>query len=588
MKRRRLFKRSLSIVIGVNLLSLFLVTWFATSSFRQFHLDHTVIELENSAKLIQPLFQDRILAGDQEAVDQLCKSLKFRNRITVILPDGRVWGDSHVPVADMENHADRVEFQEALDQGQGESIRFSESTSRKFIYFAEPIFHRDRVLAVLRLSAPLDLVESTLLDIRFNIMLAWIFMSLLTTAAIMLFFRWLSKPLEVLRTDAERFAAGNFEGALPVPHWEEIGDLAQAMNKMALRLDERSLTILQQRMEVEAILSSMEEAVMAVDSQACILKLNQAMVDLFRLDPQGSRGRRVQEVIRNQKFIRFVSEALTRLQPTDTNLTIYNPEPVYLLARATRLRDGSGNKVGAVVVLNNITEIRRLENVRKEFVANVSHELRTPITSIKGFVETLESGAIDDRDDAHHFLGIIARQTDRLGNIIEDLLTLSKIESGQEEIKLGMEVRNIRHSLNRVVKNAEAQAMQRQIQVIVDCSEDLEASIHPNLLEQAVFNLLDNAIKYSNPKSKVWIRAYMEKGHKVRIDVNDEGRGIPGIHLERLFERFYRVDTARSRDMGGTGLGLSIVKHIVQAHNGVVGVESEVDEGSRFSIQIPA
>jgi two-component system phosphate regulon sensor histidine kinase PhoR len=588
MKKRRLLKRTFTIVLGVNLISLFLVSWFASSSFRDFYLRHIVEELENSTLLVQNLFVEKLLEDDLEGIDQLAKSLRFKNRITLIMPDGRVTGDSDLPIGRMDNHADRPEFQAALTEGEGNSIRFSNTTSRRMIYYARPLNHQENVLAVLRLSQPVDMVEGTLQGIRFNVTLAWVVMSLVTTLAIMLFFRWLSKPLEILRTDAERFADGNFEGTLPVPHWEEIGDLAQAMNKMALRLDERSLTILEQRMEVEAILSSMEEAVMAVGPESRILKLNQAMAELFRLDPQTSRGRKVQEVIRNQEFNLFVSDALSQMASGDANITLYNPEPVYLLARATRLRDGSGNNVGAVFVLNNITEIRRLENVRREFVANVSHELRTPITSIKGFVETLQAGAIDEPEDARHFMQIIARQTERLGNIIEDLLTLSKIESGQEEIKLGMEKRQIRQSLLRTVKNCEEHAHRREITIDLDCPDILEARIHPNLFEQAVFNLLENAIKYSNASSTVWVKAYaQDEGASVRIDVIDEGRGIPGTHLERLFERFYRVDTARSRDMGGTGLGLSIVKHIVSAHNGTVLVESEVDEGSTFSIVIP-
>ncbi|HNT36848.1 MAG TPA: ATP-binding protein, partial [bacterium] len=257
-----------------------------------------------------------------------------------------------------------------------------------------------------------------------------------------------------------------------------------------------------------------------------------------------------------------------------------------LLARGTLLQDASGRTVGAVVVFSDVTRLRRLENMRRDFVANVSHELRTPVTSIKGFVETLLDGAINDRDDAQRFLGIIARHADRLNAIIEDLLTLSRIEQEVRRAEIEREVCRLRPILASVIEVCSLRAAEKSIRTELSCEDTLECKMNAPLVEQAVINLVDNAIKYSPSEATVQIAA-QQTNDACTISVEDSGCGIPQEHLPRLFERFYRVDKARSRNLGGTGLGLAIVKHIVQAHQGTVSVVSEMGKGSRFTIHIP-
>ncbi|HET6881209.1 MAG TPA: ATP-binding protein, partial [Pirellulales bacterium] len=256
-------------------------------------------------------------------------------------------------------------------------------------------------------------------------------------------------------------------------------------------------------------------------------------------------------------------------------------------ANGTALRDPYGRPIGAVIVLNDVSRLRQLENLRRDFAANVSHELRTPITSIKGFVETLLDGAMANPPDAERFLNIIGRQADRLNTIIEDLLSLSRIEKETESGGIVLSVGSLAKVLQAAVNDCSARAAERDVQVVLDCPSDISARMKADLLEQAVINLLDNAIKYSEPGKQVWVRGYREE-HLATIAVEDQGSGIAEEHHTRLFERFYRVDKARSRKLGGTGLGLAIVKHIALAHRGQVAVESQVGKGSTFFIRLPA
>ena len=279
--------------------------------------------------------------------------------------------------------------------------------------------------------------------------------------------------------------------------------------------------------------------------------------------------------------------ARTSDEAVEDDLLLRGEEERVLQIRGAALRDVRGRSIGAVIVLHDITNYRHLENVRRDFVANVSHELKTPIASIKGFVETLLDGASQNPQDAERFLRIVAKQADRLNPIIEDLLSLSKIEQSKEETSLPLSTGNIKAVLDAAVYDCQTTAAERNIRVAIACDEAVVADINAHLLEQAVVNLLDNAIKYSEPGDEVLVEVQTTPS-EVQIIVADHGCGIDNDHLPRLFERFYRVDKARSRKFGGTGLGLAIVKHIVLAHGGKVTVESTPGEGSTFTIHLPA
>jgi two-component system phosphate regulon sensor histidine kinase PhoR len=395
-----------------------------------------------------------------------------------------------------------------------------------------------------------------------------------------------AEPVEKLCAAATRLAAGDVDAPLPSTELAEVAGLSAALGRLREQLVERGLTIGRQGTQQEAVLGSMIEGVLAIDARQRIVGMNRAAADLLAVDLDGVLRRPLQEVIRNPDLRRFALLAIDCREPVEDDLVLRAARDRTIRLRGTALRDVSGEG-GAVIVLNDVTDIERLENVRRDFVANVSHELKTPVASIKGFVETLLDGALDDPADSRRFLEIVGRQADRLASIIEDLLALSRIEQSEGSGNLPLEPTPIADVFAAVTADCGPRAAERSIRLDAACPESLVAEVNPPLLEQAVINLVDNAIKYSDPGRAVRITADLDGGQLV-IRVVDEGAGIEAEHLPRLFERFYRVDKARSRKLGGTGLGLSIVKHIVQAHGGTIDVESTPGVGSTFTIRMPA
>lgn len=398
--------------------------------------------------------------------------------------------------------------------------------------------------------------------------------------------RRVARPVEELSNATARMAAGDISAPIPMADVAEIADLSAALTRLREQLVERGLTIGRQGTQQEAVLGSMIEGVLAIDARQRIVGINRAAADLLAVEVEQAIRRPLQEVIRNPDLRRFALKAIDCREPVEDDLLLGGGRDRTIRLRGTALRDLSGDG-GAVIVLNDVTDVQRLENVRRDFVANVSHELKTPIASIKGFVETLLDGAMDDPADTRRFLGIVARQADRLAAIIEDLLALSRIEQSEGAGNLPVENVAVVTVLAAAVDDCRPRAAERSITLEISCPDSLTAAVNAPLLEQAVINLVDNAIKYTAPGKTVWLSAAPEQAGNLAIRVRDEGCGIAAEHLPRLFERFYRVDKARSRNLGGTGLGLSIVKHIVQAHGGTVAVESASGVGTTFTISLP-
>jgi two-component system phosphate regulon sensor histidine kinase PhoR len=389
-----------------------------------------------------------------------------------------------------------------------------------------------------------------------------------------------------MKKGARRFANGDLNHRLLIPNSEELGSLADALNQMAKQLGEKIRMITGQRNELETVLSAMREGVLAVDSEERILTFNQAAGSFLGIDLSSAKGYAIQEVIRNADILRFISGVLTGKGSAEGEIVLVGSQNKFLQVSGTLLHDSEGKIIGALVVLNDITRLRQLENIRSEFMANVSHELKTPITSIKGFVETLLEGGLDDRKNVQKFLEIVSKQSDLLNAIFDDLLSLSRIEQGTERGEIQLAEENLRSILEAAVVDYELKARERKIKVVVNCNKEIFIKANSRLLKQAIGNLLDNAIKYSEPGNTVEIEV-ATNASEYAIKVIDHGCGIASEHFPRLFERFYRVDKGRSRELGGTGLGLAIVKHIAQAHGGHVTVDSTLAEGSIFTIHLP-
>jgi two-component system phosphate regulon sensor histidine kinase PhoR len=399
--------------------------------------------------------------------------------------------------------------------------------------------------------------------------------------------RRISGPLNDLQRGARRFGRGDLGRKLPIPNTAELASLADALNYMAEQLQNKIQSLIRQGQEQNAILSSMTDGVLALDAEGRLLTVNGAGAEMLRLDPAAAQNRPVQEAIQDSGLKWFINRTLSNPEPIEGEVEIKDDGRRIFQAHGTSLRDSQGTSLGTLIVLHDITQLRQLENTRRDFVANVSHELKTPITSIKGFVETLLAGALKEPDNAENFLKIIAKQAERLNEIIDDLLTLSRIEQDAERRQIFLTGQKIKRTLQSAVQICEAKAAEKKIALELNCPEDLRAQINPPLLEQALVNLVDNAVKFSEPGRVVRVEAQRE-GPQVIIRVRDQGPGISPEHLSRVFERFYRIDAGRSRKIGGSGLGLAIVKHIALAHGGNVTVASSPGQETVFSLHVPA
>ncbi|HEX3019221.1 MAG TPA: ATP-binding protein [Chitinispirillaceae bacterium] len=597
MRITRITWQIFSVCIAVTLLSLISIAIYASNTYRKFYYRNLTEDSIVKLSLIKPLLENRIswLSKDSHelsiqenrfAVDSLCKAIgkSIKARITVIEQSGLILGDSEKDPGQMDNHAHRPEIVAAFKGNTGVQQRFSPTLEFPMLYVAVPVMLNGKVVAVLRLSEPLQQIRKHTYLFYANVGIASIVALFIIALASLSIARTLCKPILEMKCGAERIAGGELDFRLKIPCVEEIRGLALALNAMAKSLGDRIGIITSQKNELDTILSGMSEGVLAVDVDEKIITINPAAAELLGISQENAKGKWIHGIVRNSSLQKFLQDTQASNSITETSFTLPSPAgELHIDAKGKKLGSSKSAPDGVLFVLHDVTRLKRLEIIRKDFVANVSHELRTPLTSIKGFVETIRHGGYALPDDVQKFLEIVSTKTERLCSMVDDLLALSSIEREYELQEIQTVPTAINTVLDDAAKTCYAKAALKNITLNINCDSDLEAVTNSDLLEQAVSNLIDNAIKYSPEGKSVLIKAEKNREELI-ISIIDEGIGIPPEHHQRIFERFYRVDKARSRKMGGTGLGLSIVKNICISLGGKITVESKVGEGSVFRI----
>ncbi|MBB6732642.1 two-component system histidine kinase PnpS [Cohnella zeiphila] len=513
-------------------------------------------------------------------------------RITYILPDGKVLGDSDHDPETMENHAQRKEVKEALASGTGSSVRRSATLNENMLYVAMAVKNGTQTEGIVRLAVSLKDVERSLGRMWLALAVGLLALYVIAAAIGYRVARSVTRPLEKMTDAAKRMAAMDYGIRVAADGRDEVSELARALNAMASNLQERIDETRQNELRLQAVLDNMDSGVIMVGPDGRIKLYNRGAERLLGGSAADRLGRSYSEDRRQFELLRLIREGLEQPEPRHEELTVYFPEERLLELNLVPLRMGEEEEPGLLLVLQDVTAIRRLERMRSEFVANVSHELKTPVAAVKGFAETLLGGAVNDPETAESFLRIIHDESERLNRLIGDILELSKIESRRSPLQCSPI--ELPAFLGRLMGLMSADAAKKNIGLEWHADPELFVEADEDRLGQILLNLVQNGINYTPSGGKVQVTAELVQGtdpegldDKVRIVVSDTGIGIPKKDLPRIFERFYRVDKARSRSSGGTGLGLSIVKHLAELHHGSIRVESTVGVGSRFVLELP-
>lgn len=569
-----------------------LFTTFTIIELKKHDKSLTKEKLLTTANVLREVIKNKIPENKSEEMALIVSQIgeKTGIRITVVDIDGVVIGDSEKDPKVMENHANRPEVKDAITKGIGEGMRFSTTLKKHMFYVAVPIEDGSgKALAIVRTGLPLISLEETFASIKSQVIYLGLILTLLALLLSYASSKAFTKSFEKSIGLSEQIAKGNFNVSIPISDRKgEMGELNLALNTMAEKLDELFRQVSIEKSQLEAVLTAMSEGVMVVANDGKVILMNHALKDMLAIKDI-SLGKPYWEVLRNREIMELIENTIINQLSEKKEISLFYPTERYYIASAIPL--GSLKKE-TIVVMFDITEFKRLEKIKADIVANVSHELRTPLTAIKGYVETLEVGAYENHDERSHFLNIIGRHTDRLINIVSDLLLLSDIERKStpfgEESKATFEEIDFQEIVYSSLEALKSKVEEKGLRVSVDIKENLpKFRGDAFLLGQMFINLIDNAVKYTPEGGTIGVEITYPDSH-FRIEVIDTGIGIPKEHLARIFERFYRVDKTRSRKIGGTGLGLSIVKHIVIMHGGEIEVESEVGKGSRFVITLPA
>ncbi|MDH5673345.1 MAG: ATP-binding protein [Myxococcales bacterium] len=580
--RGKLFAASLVLLLAVGTVS----GLYLEASMRSWLEARIADDLVDHARTCADVVEVAKAADSVERVDGLADRLGRSTgaRITIIAEDGRVLGDSELDpqaVYAVENHGRRPEVLDARARGRGVIERYSVTIGTRMLYVAVPFEREDGLRGVARASTPLSEVDAVVGRLRLLLLVAGAIGLVLAVIMSGLASHLMTRTLRALVQTTRDISRGERSSDLPVTSGDELGGLAGSVRRLAADLEAGVDELRQERDRFETILESMSEAVLALDADGRITLANRAAAALLGGPEVLEEGRPLLETLRAPQLVDLIDAARSASASTEFDLAAaVGASHRRIVARAAPISSSGG----VVVAMHDVTEVRRLETVRRDFVANVSHELRTPVSIIRANAETLLSGALESPDTARRFIEPMQRSATRLGALISDLLDLSRIEAGQYRLEpTGLGLAPL---VQRAAEGVSLAADENETRVEIDVDAELQLRADPDALEQILVNLLDNAIKYSGKGGHVRVGAE-RRGERIRVEVSDDGPGIEERHRARVFERFYRIDTGRSREMGGTGLGLSIVKNLITIQGGEIGVEPNRPKGSRFWFTLP-
>jgi two-component system phosphate regulon sensor histidine kinase PhoR len=570
-------------IILLILASMGILGYYLVNFARNTQIDNLRSQLKSEARLTAEASQPRFLDPQQrDTIDDLTKNLgrEIDTRVTIIASDGTVLGDSEEDPLTMENHATRPEVIDALALGIGESTRYSTTLGQRMMYVAVPITSQGEIVGVARVALSLSAVETSVSHVVRTIIIAMAIAASLAILATTLITRSISQPIKQVTKAAQRIASGKLDQKIPVLTSDESGQLAQAFNEMSLSLKEMVKTISEERSKLATILSSMADGVIMTDSEGTIMLANPAAENLFDFKKNEVVGRPLIEVVHDYEIDEVLKSCLKTAREQTTQL---ESGAARRFIRVIAIPLMTERLTGALVLFQDLTELRSLQTMRRELVGNISHELRTPLATIKAIVETIQDGAIDDKEATKKFLARVNDEVDRMTQMLAELTELSRIESGKAKLKL--ETVNLNLIIEDVIARLNPYAKSQRVALLSELPDDLPPVHADNeRIRQVITNLVHNAIKFTPSGGKAIISAKPERDSLV-VSVCDTGIGISKEDLPHVFERFYKADKARAG--GGTGLGLAIAKHVVQAHGGNIWAQSEEGKGSTFSFSLP-
>jgi two-component system phosphate regulon sensor histidine kinase PhoR len=588
------FRTKLTVILMILIGLTMIVAGIAMANV--FKNSHIVILEENMTREIKLLSStfDFHSTEDGEARQYYMNEAKkigglIESRVTFINHNGDVIGDSEKDPSLMDNHRDRKEIIEAREEGVGRVIRYSASLGESMLYVAAPIKIDNEFDGYIRLSVSLQSIDEGM-QRGWTLMVMWLL--ILFVIAALVSYRMatsLTSPLEQIIKVARRISQLDYDARLHIKRHDEVGQLGKAINAMADSLQNQLKIIRNNEDLIQSVLDNMTNGILLVDLKGNIAVINPAAEVMLNVKAEQVLGKPYLEMKNHYEFTKLLKEGLLLREPIHEELNLYYPEEIMMRVDGIPMAEEEGSYKGMLFLLQNITAIRRLENVRSEFVTNVSHELKTPIAAVKGFAETLLGGGVTDEKTARSFLQIIYDESERLNRLISDILDLSKIES--KSIYMECSPVHLSSFFTSVLETMGTMADKKKIILQADVPDELFIEADEDKLKQIFINIFSNAVNYTLEGGKVKVTVehseHDEGKETIQFTVTDTGMGIPKKDLPRIFERFYRVDKARSRVSGGTGLGLSIVKHLVDLHHGSVTVESELNMGSSFIIKLP-